>query len=192
MINPLISRNPPASTAGKIAALLLLIVVAFQGALAAGAPWGAATQGGSNEGVLPNMLRVGSVITLFIYAALAVVAGTSHTPATLRRRVLYAAATVMVLATLLNIASTSFVERIIWAPVTIALVIALWNAARHESITPPAHRHHDCRRGLGHSEIINLTVAELMIRRRARKVHRARTRPSPRLTRTKESSWRSW
>lgn len=140
MNNPASNRRPPASTAGKVSALLLLIVVTFQVALAAGAPWGAATQGGSNEGVLPDMLRVGSVITLFIYAALAVVAGTSHAPATLRRRVLYAAAAVMVLATLLNIASTSFVERIIWAPVTIALVIALWNAARHESIAPLPRR----------------------------------------------------
>jgi hypothetical protein len=59
MNNPLSGRNPPASTAGKIAALLLLIVVAFKGALAAGAPC-AATQGGSNVGVLPDMLRVGS------------------------------------------------------------------------------------------------------------------------------------
>jgi len=139
MSKPLSKTNPPASTAGKIAALLLLIVVAFQAALAAGAPWGAATQGGVNEGVLPDALRVGSVITLVIYAALAVVAGTSLVPATVRRRILYTAAAVMVLATLLNIASTSFVERIIWAPVTIALMIALWNAARDESSAPSRH-----------------------------------------------------
>lgn len=136
MKNPLISGNAPASNAGKIAALLLLIVVVFQAALAAGAPWGAATQGGMNEGVLPDSLRIGSVITLVIYGLLAAVAGTSMAPATLRRRILYVAAAVMVLATLLNIASTSFVERIIWAPVTIALVIALWRAARDESIKP--------------------------------------------------------
>lgn len=140
MINPLSKTNPPASAPGKITALLLLVVVAFQAALAAGAPWGAATQGGTNEGVLPDVLRVGSVITLVIYAALAVVAGTSLAPATLRRRVLYTAAGVMVLATLLNIASNSFVERIIWAPVTIALVISLWKAARHESIAPLSRR----------------------------------------------------
>jgi len=140
MKNPLLDGKAPASSPGKIAALLLLGVVAFQAALAAGAPWGAATQGGANEGVLPDMLRVGSVITAVIYAALAAVAGTSLAPATPRRRVLYGAAAVMVLATLLNIASTSFVERIIWAPVTVALVITLWRAARHESIAPLPHR----------------------------------------------------
>lgn len=130
------NTHPSASTAGKIAAILLLGVVAFQAALALGAPWGAATQGGANEGVLPDLLRVGSVVTLIVYAALAVVAGTSLASATVRRRVLYVAAAVMVVATMLNIASPSLVERIIWAPVTIALVITLWRAARHESIKP--------------------------------------------------------
>lgn len=130
-------KNPPASRAGRVAAVLLLVVVAFQAALAAGAPWGAATQGGTNEGVLPDLLRIGSVITLVFYAALAVVAGTSLVPPTLRRRVLYTAAAVMIPATLLNIASNSFVERIIWAPVTIALIIALWTAARDQSISLP-------------------------------------------------------
>jgi len=140
MNNPLSKGNAAASTPGKIAAGLLLVVVAFQAALAAGAPWGAATQGGTNVGVLPDVLRIGSVITLVLYAALAVVAGTSLAPATLRRRVLYVAAAVMVPATLLNIASNSFVERIIWAPVTIALIISLWTAARDESISPLSRR----------------------------------------------------
>jgi len=140
MNNPMNKGNAPASTPGKIAAGLLLVVVAFQAALAAGAPWGAATQGGTNVGVLPDVLRIGSVITLVLYAALAVVAGTSLAPATLRRRVLYVAAAVMVPATLLNIASNSFVERIIWAPVTIALIISLWTAARDESISPLSRR----------------------------------------------------
>ena len=142
MKHPTNTANPPASTAGKIAAVLLLLVVAFQAALAAGAPWGAATQGGTNLGVLPDMLRVGSVVTLLVYAALAAVAGTSWAPANARRRILYIAAFVMVFATMLNIASPSFVERIIWVPVTIALVITLWRAARNGAIKPvsPAQR----------------------------------------------------
>jgi hypothetical protein len=131
---PTKNANPPASIAGRIAALLLLVVVAFQAALAAGAPWGAATQGGGNVGVLPDLLRIGSLVTLIVYAALAVVAGTSWAPARLRRAVLYVAAFVMVFATILNIASPSLIERIIWAPVTIALFISLWRAARHHSL----------------------------------------------------------
>jgi hypothetical protein len=84
------------------------------------------------------VLRVGSVITLLVYAALAAVAGTSWARANARRRILYVAAFVMVFATMLNIASPSLVERIIWAPVTIVLVITLWRAARNEAIEPVA------------------------------------------------------
>jgi hypothetical protein len=131
--------HPSASVAGRIAAVLLLGVVAFQAALALGAPWGIATQGGANAGVLPDILRVGSVVTLIVYAALAAVAGTSIASATVRRRILTVAAAVMVFATVLNIASPSLIERLIWAPVTVALIIALWCAARHVSIRPRAH-----------------------------------------------------
>jgi hypothetical protein len=52
-----------------------------------------------------------------------------------RRFVLYEAAGLMVGGALLNIASPSFVERILWAPVSIALAILLWNAARDASLT---------------------------------------------------------
>jgi hypothetical protein len=60
MTNPHRNERIPASTAGRIAAVLLLGVVAFELALAAGAPWSAATQGGTNTGVLPDALRIGS------------------------------------------------------------------------------------------------------------------------------------
>jgi hypothetical protein len=130
--------NPPASTAGKIAAVLLVFVVAFQAALAIGAPWGAATQGGANVGVLPDSLRVGSVVTLLVYAALALVAGTSLTGPVLRRRILLVAALVMIGATVLNIASPSIVERLIWVPVTVALFISLWRASRDGSLRTSA------------------------------------------------------
>ncbi|WP_167042965.1 hypothetical protein [Salinibacterium sp. ZJ454] len=49
---------------------------------------------------------------------------------------LYGTAVLMVAGSLANIASPSFIERIIWAPVTVALVVALWHAARHESLAP--------------------------------------------------------
>jgi hypothetical protein len=109
-------------------------VAIFQGALAAGAPWGEAAMGGANPGVLPDALRASSLVSVVVYLALAAVAGTRWTGATLRRRVLYGAAALMVAGTLLNIASPSFIERIIWAPVTVALVISLWHAARDASL----------------------------------------------------------
>lgn len=128
------SRRPPASNAGRVAAALLLVVVLFQAALAAGAPWGEAALGGANPGVLPDTLRASSLVSAVVYLLLATLAGTSWAGATLRRRVLFGAAALMVAGTLLNIASPSIIERMIWAPVTVALVISLWHAARHESL----------------------------------------------------------
>ncbi|WP_104118748.1 hypothetical protein [Arthrobacter sp. B1805] len=127
--------HPPASTAGKVAASLFVVVAAFLMALAAGAPWGAAAQGGSNPGVLPGALRVGSGVQGVVYLLLAGVAGTRWAGITVRRRVLHAAAALMVIGAMMNVASPSLLERMLWVPVTVALVIALWRAARDESLS---------------------------------------------------------
>ncbi len=128
--------RPPASTAGKAAGVLLLVVVTFQVALAAGAPFGRAAFGGANPGVLPDTLRLTSATAGVVYLMLAGVAGTPWTGATLRRRSLYGAAALMGVGTVLNAASPSHLERLLWTPVTAALVVALWLAARHHSIAP--------------------------------------------------------
>ena len=53
---------------GLIAGALLLILIVFQLALAAGAPLGAAAWGGQNPGVLPGRLRIASaVVALVVY-----------------------------------------------------------------------------------------------------------------------------
>lgn len=128
------AQHPPASVQGKCAAVLLLGVCAFQIALAVGAPWGAAAYGGSNTGVLPTKLRRSSAVAAGVYAALAVVAGTQTTTATVRRRVLTGTAPVLAAGTLLNLASPSLIERLIWTPTTAALTITLWRAARHPTL----------------------------------------------------------
>lgn len=127
---------PPASRAGKVAAGLLLIIVAFQAVAAAGAPVGEAAFGGANPGVLPDTLRVTSVIAGTVYLVLAAVAGTRLTGPTVRRRILYCSTALMVVGVFANIASPSLLERIIWTPVTIALVYCLWRAAGHPSLSP--------------------------------------------------------
>jgi len=86
--------------------------------------------------VLPVELRTSSVVAALVYLLLAAVAGTGWVPAPPRRFVLIGAAALMVIGALVNIASPSFVERIIWAPVTIALAVALWVAAQHPSLRP--------------------------------------------------------
>jgi hypothetical protein len=113
-----------------------LVVALFQAALALGTPWGEAALGGANTGVLPDTLRASSVVSALVYLLLAGIAGTNWTGPNLRRRVLYGATVLMILGAVMNIASPSFIERIIWAPVTVVLMIALWNAARHQSLSP--------------------------------------------------------
>jgi hypothetical protein len=113
---------------GAAAAALLAVTAAFQVALAAGAPWGAAAWGGTHPGVLPAGLRVASAGTLVVYGPLAAVAvGRLGRPAT-RRRVLRGASGLMVLGAVMNAASPSTVEKV-WVPVTAALAVLLWRAA---------------------------------------------------------------
>jgi hypothetical protein len=136
-VKPLFSlSNPPASTAGRGAAVLFAVVGGFQICLAAGAPWGEAAFGGANVGVLSDTLRVSSAVAAVVYLGLSLVAGTPMLGATLRRRVLYGVAPVMVVGALVNLASPSLPERMIWTPVTVALAISLWRAARHSSLKP--------------------------------------------------------
>jgi hypothetical protein len=59
---------PHVTIAGLVAGAVLLILIAFQLALAAGAPLGAAAWGGRNPGVLPGRLRMASaVVGLVVY-----------------------------------------------------------------------------------------------------------------------------
>ncbi|WP_432494595.1 hypothetical protein [Kineococcus gypseus] len=103
-------------------------MAAFQLALAAGAPWGAAAWGGANPGVLPAGLRAASAASAAAYGLLAVTAGTALVPARARRRVLTGAGALMVVGTALNLASPSPVERALWTPVAAALAVLLLRA----------------------------------------------------------------
>jgi hypothetical protein len=129
------ARRRLADPAGKAAAVLLLGVAGFQAALALGAPWGSAAYGGSNPGVLPESFRATSAVASGVYVLLAATAGTSLVPAALRRRALYGTAGLMVVGAVMNLASPSLVERSIWTPVTAALVVLLWKAARGAGTT---------------------------------------------------------
>jgi hypothetical protein len=67
---------------------------------------------------------------------LAVAAGTPLLAPALRRRVMHGTAALMAAATLMNLASPSLVERMIWTPVTAGLAVLLWNAAKHDAVQP--------------------------------------------------------
>ncbi|WP_456844126.1 hypothetical protein [Cellulomonas sp. P5_C6] len=115
--------------AGRLAAGLMVTTAAFQAALALGAPWGDAAYGGATSGVLASEQRISSAIAVPVYLAVAAVAAGRVGSPTVRRRVLQAASVVMAAGAVLNLASPSLVERLLWVPVTVVAAVALWRAA---------------------------------------------------------------
>jgi hypothetical protein len=122
-------------------AVALLVLAAFQVALALGAPWGAAAWGGSNDGMLPAGLRVGSAVAASVWVVAALVVLRRLLGPVGRRRTLLVVAVYSSLGVVLNAASPSSLERAMWAPfclVVAALAWWSWRAARSESASASA------------------------------------------------------
>lgn len=98
-----------AATAG------LVVIAAFQVALAAGAPWGRAAWGGRHAGRLPGSLRAGSAIAAVVWALAAVAVAARIEWAT------WVLVGLLALGTLMNLASSSPWERFGWAPFSATL-----------------------------------------------------------------------
>ncbi len=123
-----VADTPPPSRRNverRVALTLLAGVGAFQFALAAGAPWGAAAWAGQAPGVLPASLRVASAVSVLVYGGLVAIVVTNRLGPTARRRLLTGASLLMVLGTVGNLATQSPVERL-WAPVAATLAVMLW------------------------------------------------------------------
>jgi hypothetical protein len=125
-----IARTTRGRDATALPAALLLIVSAFQAALALGAPWGSAAYGGAHHGALPRKYRVASAVASLAYVALALVTLDAGSGGQARRRILTGAASLMGVGTVMNLASRSRMERAIWTPVAGALAATLLRAAR--------------------------------------------------------------
>ena len=99
----------------------------FQLFLAAGAPLGEAAWGGAAEGQLPPGLRVGSAISIVVYAVAAAVilrrAGFGvHWPSGTSARIgTWVLVVLMIMGTLANLLSQSPWERFLLGPVTLVL-----------------------------------------------------------------------
>lgn len=112
---------------------LLGIVVAFQVALVLGAPWGIATQGGSAEGALAAAGRGLAAFSALVIAAFALGLLGRAGIGPLASHWRWATALTWVclgyslLGSVMNAASRSSIERSIWTPACLALVIcAAW------------------------------------------------------------------
>lgn len=115
--------------AAVIAVVLLVTLVVFQIALAAGAPWGTAAYGGSSA-TLAVRLRVTSVVAAVVWAlvawlflSLVVPQLPGPVPESWNTVVLWVLVGLFAVATLMNAISRSRVERMIWTPVCAVLLV---------------------------------------------------------------------
>jgi hypothetical protein len=109
------------------AALLALLVV-FQLALAVGAPWGAFAWGGQHPGALPTRYRIGSIITMGVYALFALIALDRGGVVDLMPNAVSAVAMwvvfgILALGVVMNAASRSRRERFTMTPVALILAV---------------------------------------------------------------------
>ena len=114
--------------AARIYAVVSFGVIAFQIALALGAPWGAYAMGGAFPGQFPPGLRVAAVVQAVILAgwALVVLARAGITlPQWSRtsRRLVWVVVAFSALSLVLNLITPSARERAIWAPVALIMLI---------------------------------------------------------------------
>jgi hypothetical protein len=114
--------------AGAVAAAGFGLVASFQAALALGAPWGRAAWGGAYKR-LPRGLRIASsiAVALWLAAALVVLAragyGWSPIPSGVARWGTWVLFGLLVVGTLMNLASRSRPERLIQTPIAAVLAI---------------------------------------------------------------------
>lgn len=130
-------------TAGRAertaAAVLLAGVTTFQVGLAAGAPWGRLAWSGAHPGTLPPSLRAASGVAALLWGAATVAVATERPRGPrARRRVLRGISGLCAVGAALNLASPSTPERALWAPVSAAVAVLAWRAARAVVVTDSA------------------------------------------------------
>ncbi len=116
-------------TAALIYAVISLGIIAFQIALAAGAPWGAFAMGGAFPCQFPPTLRIAALVQAALLATMAAVV-LAHAgfilPSWMRvsRWLIWIVVAFAALSLILNLITPSAGERAIWAPVALILLIS--------------------------------------------------------------------
>ena len=105
---------------------LVAVVVAFQLALAAGAPWGALAMGGAFPGRLPPAMRAAAVVQALLLALFGAVVAARAGLALPRwrrasRRLVWVVVAYAIVGAVLNAITPSAAERALWLPVTLVL-----------------------------------------------------------------------
>lgn len=115
---------------------LTAVVVAFQLALVAGAPWGALTQGGRIMGTLPASARLIALVSAALLIGFAyVVRVRARTDAPVRfRRAVWIVVAYCALGIVANAITPSAAERMLWLPVVTLMFLASLHVARRPNI----------------------------------------------------------
>lgn len=133
---------PSARLAARVFAGLTAIVVLFQLALAAGAPWGAYAMGGAFPGTFPTPMRIAAVVQAVFLCGVAVAilarAGVGPRGWWSGRQLAWAVVVLTGVGVVLNLITPSGGERLIWAPVTILMFLCALRVAT--SAMQPASR----------------------------------------------------
>ncbi len=124
--------------AARIFITLTTVVVAFQLALAAGAPWGELTMGGAFPGLLPPRMRAVAAAPAVLLSALAAIIAARAGLAFPRwrrpaRRLAWVVVAYTLVGVVLNAATPSARERALWLPapaVLAACALVVTRAAR--------------------------------------------------------------
>ena len=108
--------------------LLIGIVTAFQLALALGTPWGEMAMGGKYHGRFPPQMRIAALMQIVLLVLIALVVLTRAGLVLseyfeLSKSAIWFVVAFSVLGAILNTITPSKKERIIWAPVSIVLLI---------------------------------------------------------------------
>lgn len=114
--------------AASVFALCTIVVILFQIALAAGAPWGEFAMGGRFPGKLPSAMRIAALVQVvvlafiaFLVLARAGLAGSEFY--VFSEKGIWGVVGFSLLATVLNLITPSKRERMIWAPVAILMLV---------------------------------------------------------------------
>lgn len=138
-----VTQAPARSRAALFLAAGLLIVAVFQTALALGAPFGAAAQGGTNPGQLPDALRlvsgVGGIVWLCATVIVLATGGWALVPlpAAVTRVATWVLVGLLAVGALMNVASSSPWERFGWGPFTLVLFVLCVVLAKSAPPRPP-------------------------------------------------------
>ena len=119
-------RDP--AFAAYLFSVLIAFVVAFQLALALGAPWGEMAMGGKFPGRLPPRMRIAALVQIVVLVFIALIVLTRAGVildefSSLSKSVIWAVVVFSLIGAILNTITPSKKERMLWAPVSMVLLI---------------------------------------------------------------------